>query len=256
MNAEFVTSRPRGERPSDAISVVPRSNSAFTIIEILLTLTITSVILIAVYGVLARTISSKRNVEAKNLQATIADAVIRRISEDLRGAFMSSTTAVCFRGDATSLHFVSEIASFSKAGEESAAFNSVGYELGENAISSLVFRLFRREARGSESLDEGDYRELYPYVGSVKFRYLKDSPDSSDEDELEIVDEWDSLRERGLPNAVELQISFFFPRKVTSSEEVFEEMDGNIYNVVMPVPAGGSYIADAARNIEETSDTP
>lgn len=222
-----------------------RSRRAFTVIELTVTLTILAVILLAVHGVLARTISSSQKAETASRRATISDAILRRMAADLRSAFMSSTHEICFKGDSESLHFVTSMTSLAKVGQEASAFNSVGYVLGKNDKSSSVFRLFRREARGKIDMHEGEYRELYPYIGYIKFEYLQKTDGESDPDAIQIKEDWDSLRDRGLPLAVQMEVRLFFPdTQATFSSNTFVETQVTRYRAVFKIPAGGYYIPD------------
>jgi prepilin-type N-terminal cleavage/methylation domain-containing protein len=221
------------------------SRRAFTVIELTVTLTILAVIFLAVHGVLARTLSSSQKAEKANRRATISDAILRRMTADLRSAFMASTHEVCFKGDAESLHFVTSVESLAKVGQETSTFNSVGYVLGRNDKSSSVFRLFRRENRGKVDLTEGEYRELYPYVGSIKFEYLKKMDGEDDKDAVQVKEDWDSVRDRGLPLAVQMELTLFFPDATAAiSLSTFGEMEGRRYRAVFKIPAGGYYIAN------------
>ncbi len=229
---------PRCRGPS-----APLGCRSFTVIELTVTLTILAVIFLAVHGVLARTLSSKQKAEKANRRATISDAILRRMAADLRSAFMASTHEVCFKGDSESLHFVTSVNSLAKVGQQASAFNSVGYVLGKNEKSSFVFRLFRRESRGEVDLDEGEYRELYAYAGSIKFEYLQRMDGEDDQDAVQVKEDWDSIRDRGLPIAVQMEMTLFFPDgQSANSQDTFAEMDGSRYRAVFRIPAGGHYI--------------
>jgi len=221
------------------------NRGAFTVIELTVTLTILAVMLLAVHGVLARTLSSSQKADQANRRATISDAILRRMAADLRSAFMASTHEECFKGDSESLHFVTSVTSMAKVGQEESAFNSVGYVLGKNEKSSAVFRLFRREARGKVDLDEGEYRELYPYVGSIKFEYLQKMTGENDQDAIQVKEDWDSLRDRGLPLAVQMELTLFFPESQAAvSSGTFTKMEGSRYTAIFKIPAGGYFIPD------------
>lgn len=236
-------------RPAMLSKGRPSGRRGFTFVEMLVTLAILSVLFLAVHGVFARTLSSKRRADQRFRRAVVADSLLRWIANDLRGAFaLTDDTELFFLGTRQSLSFASTVNSQVGAGPEGAAFGSIRYELGHNDESPLFARLFRTEGPGLQEPLYSDARELYPWVTELRFRYLAEAKGLVGADRIEFFDEWDSRTQAGLPLAVEVRLSVAFPmhfkdRYLADSPEGTEV---GTYTMTIAIPTGGELMVETA----------
>jgi len=220
-----------------------RGRRSFTLVELLVTLTILSLVLLAVGGVFTRTLQSKRRADKRQRKAAMVDALYRRFAEDLRGAFFLDPRLPCFQGSGEQLNFVSTVDGLVPFGQKGASSGGVGYRLIQNEQFGDLYRLYRREQFEGDLMKGGRFQEMYPWVKNLRFSYLrkKKSRVSSEESKYDLIERWDNLAQHGLPLAVEVQIELAFPPPGMAPTELatLESIEVAPFSAVIPLPCGG-----------------
>lgn len=220
------------------------SPAAFTLLELLVTLAIVSAVLAAVAGVFVRTVESKRKAEARLRKAVVVDAIFRRFAEDLRGVFVTESTRLYFQGDKDHLSFMTTVDTLVPYGEKNKAYTHVVLELGQNREFPRFSRLYRGEEQEAGALQSWRYQEIYPWISSLRFRYLRRKivPTEETKGQMDILEKWDSREDQGLPDAIEVQLSLVFPPELTGviMMEAMNSATAYLYSNTILIPAGGS----------------
>lgn len=215
----------------------------FTLVELMLVLAILGLILVAVQGVLVRTLSAKRNSAQRAHASVVTDALFRRLNEDLRGAFTGNESdGPSFTGEADKLELLSTVDFLGKGSERTASCARVVYELGINDADPRLSRLFRGERRPGEADKSFERKELYPWVTDLKFQYVRAVTNPAGETKHEVKDSWDSAMAGGLPDAVEVELTLRMPDRAEgwAAQDPLGKFLAKTYRLVVAIPAGGS----------------
>lgn len=193
----------------------PRRNEhGFTLIEILLTVTITAIIMILVYGVLIGTIDASKRVEEIMEGGDIGPAILNIIRQDVEEVILPGDQKEYFVGlnngsidiqhdqidfITTNLAIFKEKLEYDKTADRFSSINEVGFQLKENPKEKNLFILYRRE---SPSIDDnplkgGTLSEIYDRVKSFNVEYYNGE---------KWTEEWNSLTDKGLPSAVRVEL--------------------------------------------------
>ncbi len=187
------------------------SSKGFTLLELLLAVTITSLLFAVLYTSFFKIIEAKEAAEEELELYHEARLLLAKISEDISMAFkpkQKESTKVIFYGvnneDKDSLQF----ATFShlRIGRDIKESDQceVGYYLkpvSEDKENQLYFLMRREDPTIDDLPEEGGLEYAFSdRVLAINLRYLLN--------EGEVVDDWDSrtARGRGLPNAVEITL--------------------------------------------------
>lgn len=199
-----------------------RKQHGFTLIEVLVCLTLLAEIAALTYPLLIYTLDAKERVEKHALLNKVGQAILKMVSTDLEGLYTRNVD-VPFEGvdDGTQdcMNFTS--AADSLPNEEGVRSNliEVGYKLISSETHSDLFVLLRRESYHIEHdpLKGGQFYEVYDQVKQFNLTYY---------DGKEWVDTWDYAEMRAIPIAVKVE---FIIRARTGeySEEVAQEEERN-----------------------------
>jgi prepilin-type N-terminal cleavage/methylation domain-containing protein len=233
----------------------PRANKAFTLVEVLLAVTLTSILMTVMYGAfhtMGRVI--RRNERTKGAYQA-ARLIMSQMREDLTCAYFSPTRKnFIFRGenvqgydaDADALTFVTAGHVISARDVPEGDFAEVSYYLDEDYPGILV----RREDVSPDS--EPDVGGVLDIVGKnvvgLNFTYLDGMEQSSrmrdrtttttqqqeaEKEQKSWMDDWDSDEKAYLPRAVRIDLS------VLNDEGVVEEFSTEVALAMGRTPTSG-----------------
>jgi general secretion pathway protein J len=192
--------------------------SGFTLLELMISLTIIGLILVLVFGSLrigARAwekgekdveIHQRQRVVLDNLKHQIASICLREIQRDETED--KSEQKVFFRGDSEGMAFVSRIpmAPVTQSGMVYARYLVREDDSGEKWRLLLFEKdvvLVDTEEDPTEP-DEAEFFELIPAAEAIEFAYLKGPKDTDGDAEWQ--DTWDPDSDKGIPLAVKITL--------------------------------------------------
>jgi general secretion pathway protein J len=191
-----------------------RNRDGFTLIEVLLAMTILAIILTAVYASFSTAGRNIEHAEVSRDETDLARMLISRLSDDIANAHYYNTSLVApliFYGkredDPTgegkimrdSL-YLTTLTNWRRPGSKQTDLWEVGYFFKEKPESTgyVLMRWEKRElSKDVPALEGGNEFELTDQVLSLRFRYYDGS---------KWVEEWDSRKSHLLPNAVEIAL--------------------------------------------------
>lgn len=206
----------RTETEMRGIGEGKREKNGFTLIEVLISITILTVIMIVVYQAFTAGTDGIRHAEAVDELNGMARAAFGRLIDDVNGAYYLSGKDVIFVGEARrgkglpqdSLNFTSLTNELIVKDAKETELHEVGYYLKEDlnisrkgaAMEKAVAALYRRDKKviGNEPPLEGgtDYL-LTDEIAGLRFSYFDGS---------KWKDTWDSRITKALPRAVEVEL--------------------------------------------------
>lgn len=182
----------------------------FTLVELLVTVAITVMLLMMIYGVVHSTVTAHDAIEQVLRETEPPAAILNLIRQDLEAAFVPGGDKVYFEGksstsglgEADELEFVTSNPAFGAASDdESAAFqtvNEVGYRLMPSKNGDFMALQRRHDYFvDDEPIKGGVWIEVYDRVRSMKIEYF---------DGKEWDNEWTSAPEGKLPQAVRIAL--------------------------------------------------
>jgi type II secretion system protein J len=188
----------------------------FTLIEVLLAITIMSIMMIELYMTLNVTLDTRDMIEREVRTARVGPELLDLIEEDLRRAWVVNLADdKVFKGEARmisgfsadSLSFLCTVDSSmtQQVGlrDVSSDLIETGYRLRPNPDNSELLELWRRQSFhiDDEPLEDGVYQRLHDRVESFELRYYKDRVLSHDP-----LEEWDAEEEHALPAMIEITL--------------------------------------------------
>ena len=210
------------------------SRCGFTLVEMLVTLFITSLMMTAVYTCFVGTVSAKQYCEEVREAGRVGQAVLAMMRRDFEGAFVFSPGDAALRGEAgsssagsaDSVNFVTTSDSRRAIGGKGSDYNEVGYVLYPSEETDGLLCLYRRE---DHEVDEdpfaGGVLELMDDgVVSLRFEYLSG-------------DGWTGTwQDEELPEAVRITLVL---RKDSGKKLDGEPVTRDYtYSAIVPIPAG------------------
>ena len=192
--------------------------SGFTFIEIIVSITIFTVIIVSVYSVFYMGVKTwRRNQEERSLQKI--RMTFLKIEKELKRTFFFSM--VPFNGTSKEVLFPLSISDLDSDTEK---LYVVTYAIDRDEYVGLE-GLTREEEVFSE--DPGDFKEkkknLLPLMKEIRFEYARTSGDSSKT--FAWQDEWDGAVENSLPSGVRISLEVDTPQEVYSKVVLLEQGD-------------------------------
>ena len=192
--------------------------SGFTFIEIIVSITIFTVIIVSVYSVFYMGVKTwRRNQEERSLQK-IRMAFLK-IEKELKRTFFFSM--VPFNGTSKEVLFPLSISDLDSDTEK---LYVITYAIDRDEYVGLE-GLTREEEVFSE--DPGDFKEkkknLLPLMKEIRFEYARTSGDSSKT--FAWQDEWDGAVENSLPSGVRISLEVDTPQEVYNKVVLLEQGD-------------------------------
>lgn len=214
----------------------------FTLIEILVALSLLGLILPALYGILISTVRLREQIQEDGNPYGIGPTILDLIEEDVRGIyftnvkdnayFFGETRSVSGR-DADRFDCITTVDSRTLLGDDDQSrvrsdVTEVGYALRANPDNSDYLQLFRREDFfvDEEPFAGGRYRLLYDRIRTFDIVYLSEeggaeeggsasgnrsAGDSQKEGALLEDDNWDSRDAQTLPRAMQVELEIGVP---------------------------------------------
>ena len=191
--------------------------SGFTLLELLISLTIIGLILVLVFSALRigsrAWMKGEKDVEIHQRQRVVLNNIKRQIAStclrEIKGTEAGPTTKkVFFRGDSESMEFMSRVPMVPTTRSGIVYVKYVVSE--ENTGEKKRLLLYEKDVvlmdkeEGIGDPDEADFYELIPGAEGIAFEYLKGPEDKDDEPEWQ--DAWDPESDTGIPLAVRVAL--------------------------------------------------
>ncbi|MBA7605892.1 hypothetical protein ES703_13027 [subsurface metagenome] len=181
------------------------TSKGFTLVEILIAVTIVSLILTIIYGSYASSIDTMNYTRKKMDAFSMVRLTLSRMNDEITSSFFSEDSEdVMFAGEEGKIDFISS--SHERIFKDSKEYDLV--EIGyftepdeEGASGSESLSLWRREdgTPDDDVLEGGEKENLIEGLEGLEFKYY---------DGEEWRDEWDSKEGEGLPQAVKVTLKF------------------------------------------------
>jgi type II secretion system protein J len=201
------------------IPAARRGRAAFTLIEILLAVSLVAIIMAIAYGVVVSTVKAQERIEETTLGTEIGPVLLNQFRQDVEAAFAPDQETDWFLGqdrkggvgDRDRLDFVSDVPSL--GAEDAYAeprfnnVNEVGYLVDDNRQRPGELVLYRREDLwiDEEPLKGGKLTAVYDRVLTFDIQYW---------DGEKWVESWSSKASEGsLPPAVKVVVKLLVPDK-------------------------------------------
>jgi general secretion pathway protein J len=203
------------------LSIINRQSTipyGFTLLELMISLTIMGLVLVLVFGALrigARAWEKgERDVEIHQRQRVVLDNIRRQIaSVSLQGIKVDGEKGqvakkVFFRGDSEAMEFMSRVpmSPMTRSGMVYAKYAVREDDSGETSRFLLYEKdvVFINKEKDISDPEESEFFELIPRAEHIEFAYLK-GPEDKDADSA-WQDEWDPDSDTGIPLAVKITL--------------------------------------------------
>lgn len=188
-----------------------KNRKAFTLLELIISLTIIAVILVIIFGAFRIGIRAwekgENNIDKLQRYRIVLDLIHRQLTSiTYKNVTIDDKEQLILKGDAKFFEFTSHV---SLKPENQFGIVYVKYRITENEKAGETFSayeknmvLFDKEFKISD-IDDNEFFELIPNAQSISFEYLK-PPEQGMEEEPEWQNKWDPEDDQGLPLAVKL----------------------------------------------------
>jgi len=184
------------------------ANKGFTLLELLISLTILGVIVVIIFGAFRIGVRAwekgEKDVESRQRQRIVLDLIKRQLASIcLREVKDASQQPLLLKGDNKSIEFVSHIPmvpgnQFGTVYVKYMVKQENGGERERLAFWEKNIVLLNKETDIND-LHEDDFFELFPGVQSIAFEYLKGR---IDEETWQWQETWDQTIDEGFPRAI------------------------------------------------------
>ncbi len=186
------------------------ANKGFTLLELLISLTILGVIVVIIFGAFRIGVRAwekgEKDVETRQRQRIVLDLIKRQLASIcLSEVKDASQQPLLLKGDNKSLEFVSHIPmvpgnQFGTVYVKYVVKSEDGGEMERLTFWEKNIVLLNKETNMND-LHEDDFFELFPGVQSIAFEYLKGR---TDEEISEWQQTWDQAIDEGFPLAIKV----------------------------------------------------
>lgn len=214
MREERLSRRPgRGRSAADSDASV---SSGFTLLEVIVTLTILGFIVLMVSGTFRLGLSSwekgdaiKEDYQKIRMTSQLVSRQLKSLAPYKIRTEKAEGNYLAFDGKAHSLRFVSALSIKAKRPE---GFVYVVYEFREDGEKKGRLILYEQRAL-NRNFFEDDLKEelgtlLFEGVSQVRFQYLREADEEKNRAE-EWVEEWNAKEEKALPRAVRMTVTYW-----------------------------------------------
>jgi len=193
--------------------VLKGGNGGFTLIEVVVTLTILGLILLIIFGAFRLGLSSWERGESTKEEFQRLRVVCQLISQQIKSTFPYKIKAqkaegdyLAFEGKAHSLKFVSALAIKAKQ-PQGFVYAIYEFKEGGNEGGRLMFyeqRVLNKDLFAGEPKEEIGV-SLLEGISNVRFEYYREEDPEKNREE-EWVEEWNAKEENELPKALRMTI--------------------------------------------------
>jgi prepilin-type N-terminal cleavage/methylation domain-containing protein len=226
--------------------------AGFTLVEVLVGITLLAVFLTGVYTVAIGTLRAKQRIDETAAIYTAGPEILDLIDRDLRGAYfhgvaemkaMKAQRTSVGGTEVTIIDFVtttnSKISREVDDREVRSDVTEIGYRLRRNDDFPGLLELYRREQFffDDDLLKGGDYYLVYDRVRSLTLDFFERPEDDATASSIaadEGKEEWDSEDQKGLPRAVRIVLELGPPAELTSDLENDERFYRFVRWVMLP----------------------
>ena len=225
----------------------PLTMAGFTLLELIITFTILSLILVMIFGAMRLGSSSWERGEATAERYQRMRIVFNLLSQQLKSAFPYKVKAqkaeadyIAYRGEGDSLRFVSV---FSLQARRPEGLVYVIYRVEEKGAAGKTLKVFEKRVLNKdfmeESPDDDKFLPLLEDLSDFKFEYFQEG--ESEEEAGEWLGSWDGKDKKELPREVRMTVQW--KEKKGKKEEVEMSLPA-----LVSIPA--NRIDDRARRAE------
>ncbi len=193
----------------------PRKGKGFTLIEVIVTMTIVGFILVIIYQVFRLGLFSWEKGESAAEEYQKIRIVSRLLSQQIKSTFpyeiktkKAEANYLAFEGKKQSLKFVSAFRAKSKR-PEGLVFAVYNFKEGGSGEGSLI--LYEQRVLNTdffeEALKEDEGVPLLEGLSEIRFEYFREADPENNKTE-EWLDEWNAKDEKRLPKAVKMTLTF------------------------------------------------
>lgn len=193
----------------------PLRGKGFTLIEVIVTMTIVGFILVIIYQVFRVGLFSWEKGESSAEEYQKIRIVSRLLSQQIKSAFPYEIKAqkaeanyLAFEGKKQSMKFVSAFPVKSKR-PEGMVFTVYNFKEGGSGEGSLI--LYEQRVLNTDffekELKEDEGVSLLEGLSQIRFEYFREADPQNNKTE-EWVDEWNAKDEKQLPKAVKMTVTF------------------------------------------------
>jgi general secretion pathway protein J len=194
------------------VKILNGHNKGFTLLELIIALTIVAVIVVIIFGALRIGIRAwekgEKDVDSRQRQRIVLDLIKRQLASiSVSEVWGRDQQMVSLKGDHKSVEFVSHIPMtpgnrFGMVYVKYAVRQAKG-EGKENLTFYEKNIALPGKKSGADNPDEGDFSELIPGMKSIVFEYLKDRPGEA---ASLWQKSWDPAVDKGVPRAVRVTL--------------------------------------------------
>ena len=177
----------------------------FTLIEIMISITILATIFSMVQVVLISTLNTRDLIQEQSYADRLGARLINVITRDIQNAYIYKIEGSSFVGNSgyhgDKLNFITNTDSLLGEVSQRSDITEVGYYLKENKQEDNTYFLLRREDRfvDDKPLEGGVSVKLHNRITEFELRYI--------DAEGKIQKNWDNQKNKALPKAVTVKIS-------------------------------------------------
>jgi general secretion pathway protein J len=184
-------------------------SKGFTLLELLIALTIVAVIVVITFGALRIGIRAwekgEKDVDIRQRQRIVLDLIKRQLASTcVSDVWGRDQQRVSLKGDNKSIAFVSHIpmAPGNRFGLVYVQYAVKQEKQGDKEHLTFYEKNIALPDKGAGNPDEGDFSELLPGMKSIVFEYLKNRPG----EEVSLWQKsWDPAVDKGVPRAVRVK---------------------------------------------------
>lgn len=203
---------------------------AVTLVELLLAITIMSMVMAMIYGMLLSTMKARDQISAYTQANRMGPTILNLIADDLSALYVYSMKGSFFMGkknaEISELHFISSIDSKIPEQEDGTQSDicEVGYYCRVNPENSNFFNLYRREDffLDDQVLKGGTGVLLSSSVQGFLIEYYNGK---------EWVDLWENVKNDGLPKGIRIELVLAAP-----STELLDQTESVTFTTVISLP--------------------
>ncbi len=191
-----------------------KRESGFTLLELTVTFTILSLVVVMILGALRLGSASWEKGEERAEKYQKKRIVLDLLSRQMKSFFPYKVKAqkaeadyLVFLGDASSLRFVS---AFSLKAKRQMGLVFVIYKLEEDASSGKILKVCEKRVSNKdfmeETTDEEEFLTLADGLSDLKFEYFDEG--ETKEESGEWVESWDAKEKKTLPSQVKMTVKW------------------------------------------------